>query len=140
MASYHEQNKNGRIRIGRGVIEGVCARVIDDFQGRILVSNPKGRLKQSAGSSAETETGFARARIRGGRLDIKLYLIVKFGTSMREAARVLVKRIREEFPNQTGIEVGIVTMVFVGTLSEKLSKRNVVFVDDGELRNITEDE
>jgi len=140
MASYHEQNKNGRIRIGRGVIEGVCARVIDDFQGRILVSNPKGRLTQNTGSSAEDEKGFARARIRGGKLDVKLYLIVKFGTSMSEAARVLVSRIREEFPLQTGIEVGIITMVFVGTLSEKLIKRNVVFVDDGELRNITQDE
>ena len=140
MSSYHEQNKNGRIRIGRGVIESVCARVIDDFQGRILASNPKGKLKQSAVSSAETETGFARARIRDGKLDVKLFLIVQFGTSMQEAARVLAERIREEFPVQTGIEVGLITLVFVGTLSEKLSKRNVVFEDDGELRNITKDE
>jgi len=140
MSSYHEQNKNGRIRIGRGVIESVCAKVIDDFQGRILVSNPRGRLKQSAATSAETETGFARARIRDGKLDVKLYLIVQFGTSMQEAARVLSAKVREEFPIQTGIEIGMVTMVFVGTLSEKLSKRNVVFVDDGELRNITKDE
>ena len=140
MSSYHEQNKNGRIRIGRGVIESVSARIIDDFQGRILVSNPKGRLKQNAGSSAETETGFARARIKEGKLDIKLFLIVQFGTSMQEAARVLARKIREEFPVQTGIEVGLITLVFVGTLSEKLSKRNVVFEDDGELRNITKDE
>ena len=140
MASYHEQNKYGRIRIGRGVIESVCAKVINDFQGRLLVSNSKGRLTQAAVQSAETETGFARARLRQGKLDIKLYLILQFGTSMREAARVLVYRLREEFPLQTGIEVGMITMVFVGTLSEKLSKRNVVFVDDGELRNITKDE
>ena len=140
MVSYHEQNKNGRIRIGRGVIESVCARVIDEFQGRVLASNSKGRLKQSTKSSAEDETGFARARIRDNKLDIKLFLIVKFGTSMREAAKTLSKRIREEFSLQTGIEAGMITMVFVGTLSEKLSKRNVVFVDDGELRNITQDE
>jgi uncharacterized alkaline shock family protein YloU len=138
--AYHEKNKNGRIRIGRGVVEAVCARIVDDFQGRILVSNPKGRLRQSAGSSAETEKGFARARIRHGKLDIKLYLIFQFGASMREAAGMLAMRIREDFPVQTGIEVGIITMVFVGTLSEKLSKRNVVFVDDGELRKIDEDE
>jgi uncharacterized alkaline shock family protein YloU len=140
MASYHEQNKYGRIRIGKGVIESVCARVINDFQGRILVSNSKGRLTQAAAQGAETETGFARARLRGGKLDIKLYLIVQFGVSMNEAARVLVKKIREEFPLQTGIETGLITMIFVGTLSEKLSKRNIIFVDDGELRNITKDE
>ena len=140
MASYHEQNESGRIRIGRGVVESVCARIIDDFQGRILVSNSRGRLKQNTGSSAEAETGFARARLRDGKLDIKLYLIVQFGTSMNEAARVLSYRIKEEFPIQTGIEIGLITMVFVGTISEKLSKRNVVFVDDGELRNITKDQ
>ena len=138
--AYHEVNENGRIRIGRGVIEGVCARVIDDFEGRILVSNPRGRLKYSGGESAEAEKGFARARLKEGKLDVKLYLIVLFGTSMRDSAKALAGRLREEFPLQTGIEVGLVTMVFVGTLSEKLTKRNIVFEDDGELREIVEDE
>ena len=138
--SYHEENEYGRIRVGRGVIESVCARVIDGFEGRILVSDPKGRLKHTETSLAEAEKGFARARIRKGKLDVKLYLIVQFGTSLRESAGALAKRLREEFPVQTGIEVGLITMIFVGTLSEKLSKRNIVFVDDGELREITEDE
>ena len=138
--AYHEENENGRIRIGRGVIESVCAKVIGSFDGRVIASNPKGRLKQSAAQGAETEKGFARARVRGGKLDIKLYLIVQFGTSLRDAARQITEKIREEFPLHAGIEVGLVTMVFVGTLSEKLSKRNIVFVDDGELREITDDE
>ena len=137
---YHEQNENGRIRIGRGVIESVSARVIDGFKGRILVSDPRGHLKHTGASLAEEEKGFARARIRNGKLDVKLYLIVQFGTSLRDSAKAIADRVREEFPAQTGIGVGLVTMVFVGTLSEKLSKRNVVFVDDGELREITEDD
>ena len=137
--AYHEKNENGRIRIGRGVIEGLCARVIDEFEGRILVSDPKGRMKQG-GTRAEDGKGFARARIRKGLIDVKLYLIVLFGTSMRDSAKVLVKRLRDEFPVQTGLEVGLVTMVFVGTLSEKLTKRNITFVDDGELREVDGDE
>jgi len=137
--AYHEENENGRIRIGRGVIEGVCARVIDGFEGRILVSDPKGRLKGGAGR-AEDGKGFARARIREGKIDVKLYLIVQFGTSMRDSARALAKTLREEFPVQTGLEVGLVTMVFVGTLAEKLTKRNITFIDDGELREVETDE
>ena len=137
--AYHEENENGRIRIGRGVIEGVCARVIDGFKGRILVSDPKGRLQGGAGR-AEDSKGFARARIREGKIDVKLYLIVQFGTSMRDSARALAKTLREEFPVQTGLEVGLVTMVFVGTLAEKLHKRNITFIDDGELREVGEDE
>ena len=136
--AYHEENENGRIRIGRGVIESVCARVIDDYEGRILVSNSKGRLKHTGASSAEAEKGFARARIRNGKLDIKLYLIVQFGTSIRSAAEELAIALRKKFQSETGMEVGIVTMVFVGTLSEKLSKRNIVFTYDGELRDLTE--
>jgi len=132
--AYHEENENGRIRIGRGVIEGVCARVIDGFEGRILVSDSKGKLKQSGAQSAEDIRGFARARIRAGKLDLKLYLIVQFGTSMRESAKALAINLRNEFPAQTGLEVGLVTMVFVGTLSERLTRRNITFIYDGELR------
>jgi len=138
--AYHEKNENGRIRIGRGVIEGLCARVIDEFEGRILVSDPKGRLKQGGATRAEDGRGFARARIRAGKLDVKLYLVVLFGTSMRDSAKALAARIRSEFPVQTGLEVGLVTMVFVGTLSEKLTKRNITFVDDGNTLEVEGDE
>jgi len=138
--SYHEKNENGRIRIGRGVIEGVCARVIDGFEGRILVSDPRGRLKQTGTTRAEDERGFARARIREGKLDIKLYLIVQFGTSMRDSAKALIRNLREEFPAQTGLEIGLVTLEYVGTLSEKLTKRNIIFVDNGEQLEVSENE
>jgi len=97
-------------------------------------------MSQGFDPRAGSKTGFARARVRDGKIDIKLYLIVQFGVSLNEAAGSLVTRIREEFPLNTGIEVGLITMVFVGTLSEKLSKRNIVFIDDGELKNITRDE
>ena len=140
MAYYHEVNESGRIRVGRGVVESVSARVIDGFDGRVLASDRRGRLKRGAGGRAEEEKGFARARIRGGKIDVKLFLIVQFGASMRELAKALVARLREEFPRQTGLDAGLVTLVFVGTLSEKLSKRNVVFEDDGELREISGDE
>ena len=136
----HEVNENGRIRIGRWVIESVCARVIDRFEGRILVSDQRGRLKHSGAESAEAEKGFARARIRKGKLDIKLYLIVQFGVSMRGSAEELAMALYKEFSKEAGMEVGLVTMVFVGTLSGKLSKRNIVFTYDGELRELTENE
>ena len=137
--AYHETNENGRIRIGRGVIESVSARVIAEFDGRILGSDPRGRLKHG-GMRAEEDKGFARARVRGGKLDLKLYLILQFGTSMRLSAKALAERLREVFPSQTGIEVGLVTMVFVGTLAGKLTRRNIVFEDDGELREISGNE
>lgn len=138
--AFHEENKNGRIRIGRGVIESVCARIIDGFEGRILVSDPRGRLKSGGAPRAEDGKGFARARIRANKLDIKLFLIVQFGISMRDAARALAKSIREEFPIQTGLEVRLVTMVFVGTLSDKLTKRNITYVDDGVLCEVAEED
>ncbi|MCL2110727.1 MAG: hypothetical protein FWH32_00440 [Clostridiales bacterium] len=136
----HETNESGNIRIGRGVVESVSAHVVGTFEGHIIVSDRRGRMKHSPAVRAESEKGFARARMREGRLDIKLYLIVQFGTSMRKSAKTLADRLREEFPLQTGIEVGLVTMVFVGTLAEKLSKRHVVFVDDGKQCEIVEDE
>jgi uncharacterized alkaline shock family protein YloU len=137
---YQEENKNGKIKIGRAVIEGVCARVIDEMDGRLIVSDPKGRLRKGAREAAEDETGFARARLRAGVLDLKLFLIVRFGVSIRETAEELVGRLREEFPKQTGIGAGLITMVFVGTLAERLRRRNIMFVDDGTLHEVGENE
>jgi hypothetical protein len=118
----------------------VCARVIDGMDGRLIVSDPKGHLRKGALDEPEDQTGFARARLRAGVLDIKLYLIVRFGVSIRETAEELVSRLRAEFPKQTGVDAGLVTMVFVGTLAEKLRRRNILFVDDGTLHEVGENE
>jgi uncharacterized alkaline shock family protein YloU len=133
---YQEENKNGKIKIGRAVIEGVCARVINGMDGRLIVSDSKGRLRKGALEAAEDETGFARARLRAGVLDLKLFLIVRFGVSIRETAEELVLKLRAEFPVQTGVGVGLITVVFVGTLAEKLRRRNIMFVDDGTLHEV----
>ena len=133
---YQEKNKNGKIKIGRAVIEDVCALVIDGMDGRIIVSDPKGHLRKGAREAAEDETGFVKARLRVGVLDLKLFLIVRFGVSIRDTAEELVVRLREEFPKQTGIGIGLVTVVFVGTLADKLRRRNIMFVDDGSLHEV----
>jgi uncharacterized alkaline shock family protein YloU len=137
---YKEENEKGSIEISRRVVESFCGRVIDGFDGRIFVSDRKGKLRRGAEKNPEEETGFARARLKDGKLNIKLYLIFRFGTSIRDLARALVAELREKTPQDLGFEVGLVKMVFVGTLSEKVSKRNIVFVDDGELRELEAEE
>ena len=139
---YQEKNQNGKIKIGRAVIEDVCALVIDSMDGKLIVSDPKGRLRKGAREAAEDETGFVKARLRAGVLDLKLFLIVRFGVSIRDTAEELVAQLRKEFPVQTGIGIGLVTVVFVGTLADKLRRRNIMFVDDGVLHELetSEDE
>ncbi|MDR0874636.1 MAG: Asp23/Gls24 family envelope stress response protein [Clostridiales Family XIII bacterium] len=110
------------------------------MDGRLIVSDPKGRLRKGAKAAAEDETGFARARLRAGVFDLKLFLIVRFGVSIRETAEELVSQLRKEFPEQTGVDVGLITIVFVGTLAEKLRRRNIMFVDDGTLHEVGEEE
>jgi uncharacterized alkaline shock family protein YloU len=136
---YREENEKGSIEISRRVIESFCGRVIDSFGGRIFVSDRKGKLRRGAEKNPEEETGFARARLKNGKLNIKLYLIFRFGTSIRDLAKALVAELRERTPQEIGFEVGLIKMVFVGTLSEKVSKRNIVFVDDGELHELEEE-
>jgi len=136
---YREENENGKIKISRRVMESLCGRILDEFEGRLLASDRKGRLSRSAERSPEEETGFVRARLKDGIINIKLYLIFRFGFSVRDLAAALAVRLRETIPPATGMEVGHIKMVFVGTLSEKLSKRNIIFLDDnGTLSEIEE--
>ncbi|MDR1797567.1 MAG: Asp23/Gls24 family envelope stress response protein [Clostridiales Family XIII bacterium] len=144
MRVYREENALGTVEIDRRVVENLCGRVIDEFEGRLLVSGPKGRLRRGAQKSPEDETGFVRARLKGGRMNIKLYLIFRFGSSVSDLAVALAQKLRGEVPRVTGVEVGLIKMVFVGTLSEKVSKRSLIYIDDGtgvrEVRDPEEDD
>jgi uncharacterized alkaline shock family protein YloU len=120
------------VEIDRRVVESLCGRVIDTFDGRLLISDPKGRLRRGAEKNPEEGSGFLRARLKDGKLNIKLFLIFRFGSSVRELAQTFAQRLREETPRATGMEAGLIQMVFVGTLSERVSKRKIVFLDDGE--------
>ena len=133
MRIYREENGNGTIEIDRRVAESLCARVIEEFSGRILTSDVKGRLRRGALRNPQESAGFVRARLKDGRLNLKLYLIFRFGLSVRDLAAELAKRLREETPKATGFEAGLIKMVFVGTRSERVSKRQIIFLDDGEL-------
>ncbi|MDR3304578.1 MAG: hypothetical protein LBS85_00895 [Clostridiales Family XIII bacterium] len=135
---YREDNGQGAIEVNLRVVESLCGRVIDGFDGRVIVSDPRGKFRRGAERNPEEGSGFVKARVKEGRLNLQLFLIFKFGTSVRESASVLAKRLRAQIPLDIGIEAGFISMVFVGTLSEKLSKRRVIFVDDGggELREV----
>lgn len=130
---YREENDIGTIEIDRRVAESLCGRVIEGFSGKILVSDAKGRLRRNAIRNPEESPGFVRARLKDGRLNLKLYLIFRFGLSVRDLAAELARRLREETPKATGFEAGLIKMVFVGTRSERVSKRQIIFLDDGEL-------
>ena len=139
MRIYREENDIGSIEIDRRVAESLCGRVIEGFSGRILVSDEKGRLRRGALRNPEESAGFVRARLKDGRLNLKLYLIFRFGLSVRDLAAELAQRLREEVSAAAGFEVGKIKMVFVGTRSERVSKRRIIFLDDGEQLLLLED-
>ncbi|MDR1272520.1 MAG: hypothetical protein LBK04_06005 [Clostridiales Family XIII bacterium] len=125
--AYKIKNDIGSIELNRRVIENVCGRTVDTFGGQLIVSDPRGRLKKNPIQSAVFEDGFVRGRYNGELLDIELYLIIQFGISMKNIATKLVSALREDIPSATGIDVGVVTIVFVGTLADKLTRRSIEF-------------
>jgi uncharacterized alkaline shock family protein YloU len=84
-------------------------------------------MRKKPFQSAVFEDGFVRGRYNGELLDIELYLIIQFGASMKNIASRLAEALRENIPSATGIEMGVITIVFVGTLADKLTKRNIEF-------------
>ena len=127
---YEEKNELGSISINTNIIENVCGRIVDQFDGNLIVSDAKGRLRKGAINKPEEETGFLVARYDRKLLRLRLYVIIKFGVSINKIVADFEDKIREEMPKTIGIEVGRVRVVVVGTLSKNLTKRNIEIVDD----------
>ena len=126
--AYKVKNEIGNIELNRKVIEYVCLRVINSFGGDLIPSDSKGRIKkpQFQGKYGE-ESGFVRGRYNGELMDLDIYLVIKFGISMKETAAEFAEVLRKEMPAATGIEIGVIKVLFVGTLADKLLKREIEF-------------
>ena len=127
---YKKENDLGTLSINLNVIENVVGRIIDEFDGSIIASDAKGRLKRGAIKNPLDNSGFLKARYDGKFLILRVYLIIKFGASINTIAKDLAAKIREEMPKTIGINVGVVKVEIVGTLSKNLTKRSIEIVDD----------
>lgn len=123
---YKEENEKGSIVIEKAVIMRIISEVVSQFNGKVVISNYKNKARTfyaKIGVSDESNSMDISMGEHG--LDIKLYVVVKFGTSINMVTNQLINNIHAKIAEYTTIEPNSVTVVVTGMISKNIARRNI---------------
>jgi hypothetical protein len=123
---YKERTEFGSIGFGDTVPGNAVKRVVSGMDGKLLLSNPKGKPLRSSGKPFGDDYSFIETYYKNGCVNITLYVILRFGVSITVAVNELDEGVRREVAAITSMRPNRVKIVITGVLSKNLSKRNIM--------------
>ncbi|MDR0596325.1 MAG: Asp23/Gls24 family envelope stress response protein [Clostridiales Family XIII bacterium] len=120
---YKERTEKGKIKFGGNIIGGIARRVIADTDGRALAADSRGRIVKGLNGAGDDQV--VDAGIEGGALNVKLYIVVRFGSSISKVTADIDRAFREAVPAITGLDVGELNIFVKGLISKNVTKRNI---------------
>lgn len=123
---YKEETENGSIIIEKAVIAKIVTETVFQFNGKVLISNYKNKATTFAAKIGVTDDINNMDIAMGEKgLDIKLYIVVKFGTSIGMVTNTLINDIHDKVYELTSIEPNSVAIVVTGMISKNIARRNI---------------
>jgi len=123
---YKEETENGSIIIEKAVIAKIVTETVFPFNGKVLISNYKNKATTFAAKIGVTDDINNMEITMGEKgLDIKLYIVVKFGTSIGMVTNTLINDIHDKVYELTSIEPNSVAIVVTGMISKNIARRNI---------------
>lgn len=123
---YKLETKEGRITLDRFVAAQIVEEQISPFYGKVWIANSKGSMggfiNRLYGRSDLDDFEIAMDE-RG--LSVRVYLIIRFGVSIRMVTERLISDIRNALEKYTELPVSEVSLVVTGMLSKHIAKRNI---------------
>lgn len=120
------QNNLGTISITKQVIGRIVAEAIDRFDGKVMISNHKGKV---AGVTSKKNGPDERAYmdITHGKngIDLRVFIVIRFGTSITKVTNQLVDDIHGGLTQITGKEPNSVAVVVTGMISKNIARRHI---------------
>lgn len=116
----------GKITIPKVVIGNIVKNVIDSYEGKVILSDSKGRVHKLAyklGTKEEADN-IEVEKIPDG-IDLRVFVVLKFGTSIKETTTRLIGDIRATIMEATGIYTENISIVITGMISQKLAPRHI---------------
>lgn len=130
---YKEETENGSIIIGKAVIAKIVTETVAQFKGKVLISNYKNKATAFVAKIGVTDDINNMDITMGEKgLDIKLYIVVKFGTSIGMVTNTLINDIHDKVYQYTSIEPNSVAIVVTGMISKNIARRNIEVRRDNE--------
>jgi len=127
MSLYRIETSAGSISITKNVIGRIIIESVRKFNGKIIISNHKGKVRvpKRRGDGSDIINNIDIVMGAKG-LDIRLYVVMKFGTSIGTAIDGLIKAIYDDALAMTGLAPNSVAIVVTGMISkDQMTRRNI---------------
>lgn len=124
---YSEINGEGTVSINESVICQIIEETVQsEFAGRVWISS-----KKSPASSLMTKLGAKDATddiemyLENGQVYLKMFVILKFGVSIKNTTAQLISRLKEAIAENAAMPVKEITLIVNGVVSKQIARRNI---------------
>ena len=117
----------GTIKVANSVIGNIIKDVIDSFDGKVIISNSKGKIPNQLTKlgSKEEYSDVVIELTEEGLLNITVYVILKFGTSIKATTEKLIADIRSSIKETIAMDVNEVDITVTGMMSKHIAPRHI---------------
>jgi len=117
----------GNILITKNVIGKIVLDVVAEYRGKVLISNHKGKFTGIVGrlSGVDEISNMEILFDKDGVPDIKIYVIIRFGTSITKVTHSLIEKIQKKIYTLIERDPASISVVVAGTISKNIAKRNI---------------
>lgn len=122
----------GNIVVSKAAVGKIITEAVDRFEGKVIISNNKGKVPgfvSKIGGMDDSNTMEINYTEQG--LDIRVFVVLRFGTSITQVTNKLVNEIHENVKKMTGMEPSNVAVVVTGMISKKIAPRHIEVTRNG---------
>ncbi len=123
---YKFQSESGLIMLKDSVIKRIVMECVALFPDKVKLANHKGQVTGLVAGIVGFDDASHIIVAKGTTgIDIKLYIVIKFGTSITMVTELIIESIREKILGILGVEVDSISIVVSGMQAKKLARRNI---------------
>ena len=125
---YKIESVAGDITIFRPVIVRIAAEAVKRQVGKAQLSNAKGQIPGMGLPRFKSLDPADVIEVTSGPdgVDIRLYVVIRFGSSIGAVTDTLIQDIREDLKKMAAVEANSVAVVVTGLISRNIAPRNIV--------------
>ncbi|NLP30619.1 MAG: Asp23/Gls24 family envelope stress response protein [Clostridiales bacterium] len=117
---YKIDTEVGAIKIRKAVISKIVLESIKKFKGRVFITNHKGKMIRLKSAADYIDVNLAKTG-----LDIRIYIAIRFGTSISMVTENLIEDIKYNIEKITSLEANSIAIVVTGMISKHMTRRNI---------------
>lgn len=116
----------GTITVSRNAIGKIVTEAVERFDGKVIISNHKGKVPGIVSRiGGMDDINSMEINYGENGLDLRVFVVLRFGTSITQVTNQLVDDIHEKTKETIGIEPNSVAVVVTGMISKNIARRHI---------------